>query len=120
MNNDQKFCFIDLFYSPFKKFIKEELPLCETFPYTYDTNRCKSFYSNITLSDGMNVNFDDIIKNINSFITKMENKPEKNNKTVVIFDNLSTIILEKKNFIDQFNLIYKNCFEKVYNLIKIY
>lgn len=114
MNNDQKFCFIDLFYSPFKKEIKEELPLCETFPYTFDTNRSKSYYSNIPLADGVNVDFEDIIKNIKAFLDKIGNKPE--NQTVVVFDNLSTISLEKSKFAEQFNLVYNFCFENVNNV----
>jgi len=87
------------------------LPLCETFPYTFDTNRSKSYYSNVTLSDGININFEDIIKNIGSFLNKIGNKPE--NQTVIIFDNLSTISLEKNKLIEQFNLIYNYCFENV-------
>lgn len=92
--------------------IKEELPLCETFPYTFDTNRSKNYYSNITLADGINVNFEDIVKNIKAFLDKTNHKPE--NQTVVIFDNLSTISLEKNKFAEQFNLVYNFCFENVF------
>ncbi len=111
LNNDPKFCFIDLFYSPFKKNIKEELPLCETFPYTFDTNRTKSYYSNISLTDGINVNLEDVIKNINLFLNKLGNKCE--DEIIVIFDNLSTISMERKKFCEQFNLVYNYCFENV-------
>lgn len=57
------------------------------------------------------MNFEDVIKNINSFLTKIGNKPD--NQTIVIFDNLSTINLEKNKFAEQFNLIYNYCFENV-------
>ena len=85
--------------------------MCETFPYTFDTNRSKSYYSNIALADGVNINFEDIVKNIKSFLDKTGHRPE--NQTVVVFDNLSTISLEKSKFAEQFNLVYNFCFENV-------
>ena len=87
------------------------MPLCETFPYTFDTNRSMSYYSNITLADGINVNFDDIVKNIKAFSDKIGHMPET--QTVVVFDNLSTISLEKNKLTEQFNLVYNFCFENV-------
>ncbi len=83
-------------------------------PYTFDTNRSKSYYSNVHLNDGVNVNFEDIVANIRAFLDKSGQKPE--NQTVVVFDNLSTISLEKSKFAEQFNLVYNFCFENVIDL----
>jgi len=63
------------------------------------------------LADGVNVNFEEIVKNIKGFLDKIGNKPE--NHTVVVFDNLSTISLERNKFAEQFNLVYNFCFENV-------
>ena len=70
MNNSDKFSCFDLFYSPFKKIIKEELPLSENFPYTYNPNRSKNYYTNIELDDAGNISFDNIIKNSKEQIEK--------------------------------------------------
>jgi len=83
-------------------------------PYTFDSNRSKSYYSNVHLNDGVNVNFEDIVANIRAFLDKSGQKPE--NQTVVVFDNLSTISLEKSKFAEQFNLVYNFCFENVIDL----
>ena len=87
------------------------MPLCETFPYTFDTNRSKSYYSNINLENGLNVNFQDVVGNISTFLNKIGNKND--NKTVVIVDNLSTIAIENSKFPQEFNILFNYCAENV-------
>lgn len=111
MNNNDKFCFLDLFYSPVKGLIKEELPLSENFPYTYNTNRSKFFYSNIDLTSEGVVNFQAVTQAIEIQIKKFNQE----NKTVVIFDNISTLPNDGEILMDNLNDIIKTTTEQVIN-----
>jgi hypothetical protein len=103
LNNSDKFCCIDLFYSPIKRMMNEELPLSESFPYTYNPNRSKIYYTNVTLNNKKELSFDNIINNIESAIKIFNN----NLKTVVIFDNVSTLPITSNNLYDEINLLVR-------------
>ena len=103
MGNNDKFSFIDLYYSPIKNVIKEELPLSESFPSTFNPNKSKYYYSNVNLNQTRNLNFEVIIKNIETQQKKFNN----NLKTVVIFDNISTLPNNEQTLIDEVNNLLK-------------
>ena len=107
LGNNDKFCFIDLFYSPVKSLIKEELPLSENYPLTYNPNRSKFYYSNVTLSKEGNFSFDIIIQNLEAQIKKFNTSTTSENKTVVIFDNLSLLPNSGRILLDDVNNLIK-------------
>lgn len=100
---------MDLFYSPFKKIIKEELPLSENFPYTFNPNRSKNYFDNIYLNKNNEISFENIIKNIETQLKKYNN----NLLTVVIIDNLSTLPITKNNLLDEINMLLKFLSDRV-------
>lgn len=89
--NNENLYYIDCFYSPYKKIIKEELPLNENFPYTFNTSKSKNYYNlNDRYESDEYFNEDslfDIFKKINL-------KVEDN--SVLIIDSLMNLPL--KNF----------------------
>lgn len=87
--------------------IKEELPLSESFPYTYNPNRSKYFYTNAELNNENNINFDILISDIEEQMKKFKNLP-----TVVIFDNIST--LPNDNLYDSLSNMFKKLSDNVY------
>jgi hypothetical protein len=91
-----------------KKIIKEELPISESYPYSYNPNRSKFYYTNITLDD--NLDIEKLKTSIEEMLTKF---PKKNNKTVVVFDNLSTMPNEYNNLLQGLTSIYESLSEKV-------
>lgn len=103
MGNNDKFSFIDLYYGPVKNVIKEELPLSECFPNTFNPNKSKYYYSNVNLNQSKNLNFEVIIKNI-----EVQNKKFNNNlKTVILFDNISILSNDEQTIIDEINNLLK-------------
>lgn len=112
MNNNEKFSCIDLFYSPLKSIIKEELPLSEVFPYTYNPNRSKFYHTNVTLNGDNSVNFDIIIENI----LKQIKKNKEDAKHVVIFDNISVIPNISENLIENINKLVEFSHHNVFNI----
>jgi hypothetical protein len=110
LNNNECFCCIDLFYSPLKKIIKEELPLSESYPYSYNPNRSKFYYTNITLDDYLDIDFEKLKFSIEEMVTKF---PKKDNKAVVVFDNLSTMPNEYSSLLQGLTGIYESLSEKV-------
>ena len=86
LNNNENFSCIDLFFSPYKNYIKEELPLSESFPYTYNPNRSKNYYTNVTINN-IDLDFDILNEDIISQLKKFKN----DYKTIVMFDNLSVL-----------------------------
>jgi len=112
LNNNEKFSCIDLFYSPLKSIIKEELPLSEVFPYTYNPNRSKFYHTNVTLNGDNSVNFDIIIENI----LKQIKKNKEDAKHVVIFDNISVIPNISENLIENINKLVEFSHHNVFNI----
>jgi hypothetical protein len=100
---------MDLFYSPMRKVIKEELPLCESFPYTFNPNRSKNYYNNIVLNENGEIDFTKVKDNIADMITKFK----KDNSVVVIFDNISTIPNGYDSLLLSITQIYQMLSEKV-------
>jgi hypothetical protein len=119
MQTNLNLYYLDLFYSPYKHLIKEELPLGEIFPYTYNSVKSKNYY----LIEGKkenetqdNQSFEDnqITETLEIMYKKLsENKSNK--KTVLMFDNMTSIpIKDLYSFINKINFF---CLEKDLNLI---
>ena len=96
--NNQNFYFIDSFYSPYKAIIKEELPLSEQFPYTFNCIKSKNYYQA--------GNFFDIPCILEKITSQIENKE----KTILLIDNISSISID--NLQDYINSIYQVCISK--------
>jgi DNA/RNA endonuclease G (NUC1) len=103
---------VDLFYSPVKSLIREELPLSESFPSTYNPNRSKFYYSNVTANNEGHLNFETLFQNLESQIKKFSSQE---NKTVLIFDNLSLIPNSGRNLLDEINNLVKFTSDNVRN-----
>jgi hypothetical protein len=86
-----------------KSLIREELPLSENYPLTYNPNRSKFYYSNVPLSKEGNFSFDIIIQNLEAQIKKFNTGNTSENKTVVIFDNLSLLPNSGRILLDDIN-----------------
>jgi hypothetical protein len=93
-----------------RKLIKEELPLAESYPYAYNPNRSKNYYNNIELDEDLEIDFDKIKNNIEDMLAKFT---RKENKTVVIFDNISTMPNGYDSLVKGISLIYQFLTEKV-------
>jgi len=100
LKNDN-FCFVDLFYEPTKHLNKFELPLCENFPYTFNSNRSKNYFTNIGLNSENEFNLDN--NTLNENITEQMKKFNNKNPTVVLIDNLSTLPILEENITDWVN-----------------
>jgi hypothetical protein len=89
--------------------IKEELPLSESFPYSFNPNRSKNFYNNVTIQDG-SIDFERIKNDIEDMISKFT---KKDNKVVVIFDNISTMPNDYDSLVNGLSSVYQLLSERV-------
>jgi hypothetical protein len=113
LNNNESFSCIDLFYYPFAKIIKEELPLSESYPYTYNPNRSKNYFSNVRFDNENNKEnektyFETILKNLENQLNKFSNK-----KTVIILDQVSILPFDNNQVTKYINKILELSFNKV-------
>jgi hypothetical protein len=104
LNNNDKFSYIDLFYSPLKKVMKDELPLAETYPYTYNTNRSKFYYANYSDLQQDEINFELVVEDI---VKQLEKFPNKELNKVVIMDNISSLLIREEKLQDSLNYLFK-------------
>ncbi len=100
------FCCIDLFHEPTKTLNKYELPLCENFPYTFNSNRSKNYFTNVILDEYNEIEVKKVLENINEQIKDFQNKGNKN-RIVVMIDNLSTLPILEENMVDWLNALCK-------------
>lgn len=115
--NHNSLYYIDLFYSPYKGLIKEELPLGEVYPQTFNSVKSKNyylvnnFYNNNDTKDSKEgkivndvVNTNMLIEKINNIVNEYKLNTEK---TILIIDNVSTLpVMKLKEFVNE---IYLQC-----------
>lgn len=122
--NNKDIYYVDLFYSPYKSIIKEELPLGEIFPYTFNSLRSKNYYllNNFYSESSENSQDSPIINDLKltELLEKiiLENNLNTNEKTIIVFDNISVLPLKDlKEFVNKiYNISIINNF---YTLIGV-
>lgn len=98
LTNNENLYYIDCFYSPYKRIIKEELPLNENQPYTFNTSKSKNYYNiNEYLESDEHFNEDSLFE-----ILK---KIQKFDKSIVIIDSLLNLPLKDfKEFMNKLTI----------------
>jgi hypothetical protein len=114
--NHASLYYIDLFFSPYKTLIKEELPLGEIYPPTFNSVKSKNYYLvNNFYKENRSKEGDNISEEVDTtkLLDIISNLVKENNlnkeKTILIIDNISSLpVLRLKEFINE---IYLQCID---------